>query len=121
MEFMTVTKSGIIIESINEDTVACYFTDGKNAYGVNKELLFFVNHQWIDLKLKQKFIGFFQYKSVSHNLMFDNDNITYNVGVETEDNSYRYKYTMSINTGVKIKAEKFDQDKLIDTRTMVVK
>jgi hypothetical protein len=48
--------------------------------------------------------------------LFNNSQfIIYNVGINTIDDNYRYKYTMIIDdNAIKFKAEKFQEDKLIE-------
>ena len=121
MKFEAIAKSGIITDKITEDTATCYFTDKYNAYGATNDLLFFANHQIIDLKLKQKFIQFFQYKTASHSLLYEHECITYNIGFITEDMTYTYKYTMQICNNISIIAEKLDHDQIIDKRIVEVK
>jgi len=95
-----------------------YFQSKKNCFGVNNKLEFFINNQIFDFKLKQKILKFFQYKEVSHSLMFDVEDICYNIGIEAEDDNYQYKYTMIIKseTNVDFLAQKFDNGKEIEKR-----
>ena len=95
-----LTKSDILISEIDSTFVndvseikLCYFTDGNNFYGVKDNLNFFIN----------------------------NEDTTYFLGIEATDGNYKYKYTMSINDNVYIKAEKFDNNEKIDERVIQIK
>ena len=123
-----LTKSDILISEIDStfindisDIKLCYFTDGNNFYGVKDNLNFFINNEVIDLKLNQKILKCFQYKTNCYNLFNNNEDTTYFLGIETTDGNYKYKYTMSINENVYIKAEKFDNDEKIDERVIQIK
>ena len=123
-----LTKSDILISEIDStfikdvaDIKLCYFTDGNNFYGVKDNLNFFINNEVIDLKLNQKILQYFQYKTNRYNLFNNNEDTTYFFGIETTDGNYKYKYTMSINENVYIKAEKFDNDEKIDERVIQIK
>lgn len=123
-----LTKSDILISEIDStfikdfsDIKLCYFTDGNNFYGVKDNLNFFINNEVIDLKLNQKILKYFQYKTNRYNLFNNNEDTTYFLGIETTDGNYKYKYTMSINENVYIKAEKFDNDEKIDERVIQIK
>lgn len=123
-----LTKSDILISEIDStfikdvsDIKLCYFTDGNNFYGVKDNLNFFINNEVIDLKLNQKILKYFQYKTNRYNLFNNNENTTYFLGIETTDGNYKYKYTMSINENVYIKAEKFDNNEKIDERVIQIK
>lgn len=123
-----LTKSDILISEIDStfikdvaDIKLCYFTDGNNFYGVKDNLNFFINNEVIDLKLKQKILQYFQYKTNRYNLFNNNEDTTYFLGIDTTDGNYKYKYTMSINENVYIKAEKFDNDEKIDERIIRIK
>lgn len=123
-----LTKSDILISEIDStfindvsDIKLCYFTDGNNFYGVKDNLNFFINNEVIDLKLNQKILQYFQYKTNRYNLFNNNEDTTYFLGIDTTDGNYKYKYTMSINENVYIKAEKFDNDEKIDERVIQIK
>lgn len=123
-----LTKSDILISEIDStfikdvaDIKLCYFTDGNNFYGVKDNLNFFINNEVIDLKLNQKILKYFQYKTNCYNLFNNNEDTTYFLGIDTTDGNYKYKYTMSINENVYIKAEKFDNDEKIDERVIQIK
>lgn len=123
-----LTKSDILISEIDStfikdvsDIKLCYFTDGNNFYGVKDNLNFFINNEVIDLKLNQKILKYFQYKTNRYNLFNNNEDTTYFLGIETTDGNYKYKYTMSINENVYIKAEKFDNNEKIDERVIQIK
>lgn len=123
-----LTKSDILISEIDStfikdfsDIKLCYFTDGNNFYGVKDNLNFFINNEVIDLKLNQKILQYFQYKTNRYNLFNNNEDTTYFLGIETTDGNYKYKYTMSINENVYIKAEKFDNNEKIDERVIQIK
>ena len=123
-----LTKSDILISEIDStfindisDIKLCYFTDGNNFYGVKDNLNFFINNEVIDLKLNQKILKYFQYKTNRYNLFDNNEDTTYFLGIETTDGNYRYKYTMSINENIYIKAEKFDNDEKMDERVIQIK
>lgn len=123
-----LTKSDILISEIDStfikdvsDIKLCYFTDGNNFYGVKDNLNFFVNNEVIDLKLNQKILKYFQYKTNRYNLFNNNEDTTYFLGTETTDGNYKYKYTMSINESIYIKAEKFDNNEKIDERVIQIK
>ena len=123
-----LTKSDILISEIDStfikdvsDIKLCYFTDGNNFYGVKDNLNFFINNEVIDLKLKQKILKYFQYKTNRYNLFNNNEDTTYFLGIETTDGNYKYKYTISINENVYIKAEKFDNNEKIDERVIQIK
>lgn len=123
-----LTKSDILISEIDStfikdvaDIKLCYFTDGNNFYGVKDNLNFFVNNEVIDLKLNQKILKYFQYKTNCYNLFNNNEDTTYFLGIDTTDGNYKYKYTMSINENVYIKAEKFDNNEKIDERVIQIK
>lgn len=123
-----LTKSDILISEIDStfikdvsDIKLCYFTDGNNFYGVKDNLNFFINNEVIDLKLNQKILQYFQYKTNRYNLFNNNENTTYFLGIDTTDGNYKYKYTMSINDNVYIKAEKFDNNEKIDERLIQIK
>nr|DAL00762.1 MAG TPA: hypothetical protein [Caudoviricetes sp.] len=123
-----LTKSDILISEIDStfikdfsDIKLCYFTDGNNFYGVKDNLNFFINNEVIDLKLNQKILQYFQYKTNRYNLFDNDEDTTYFLGIETTDGNYKYKYTMSINENVYIKAEKFDNDEKIDERVIQIK
>ena len=123
-----LTKSDILISEIDStfindvsDIKLCYFTDGNNFYGVKDNLNFFINNEVIDLKLNQKILKYFQYKTNRYNLFNNNEDTTYFLGIGTTDGNYKYKYTMSINENVYIKAEKFDNDEKIDERIIQIK
>lgn len=123
-----LTKLDILISEIDStfikdvaDIKLCYFTDGNNFYGVKDNLNFFINNEVIDLKLNQKILKYFQYKTNCYNLFNNNEDTTYFLGIDTTDGNYKYKYTMSINENVYIKAEKFDNDEKIDERVIQIK
>lgn len=123
-----LTKSDILISEIDStfikdvaDIKLCYFTDGNNFYGVKDNLNFFINNEVIDLKLNQKILKYFQYKTNCYNLFNNNEDTTYFLGIDTTDGNYKYKYTMSIDENVYIKAEKFDNDEKIDERVIQIK
>ena len=123
-----LTKSDILISEIDStfindisDIKLCYFTDGNNFYGVKDNLNFFINNEVIDLKLNQKILKYFQYKTNCYNLFNNNEDTTYFFGIETTDGNYKYKYIMSINENVYIKAEKFDNNEKIDERVIQIK
>jgi len=123
-----LTKSDILISEIDStfikdfsDIKLCYFTDGNNFYGVKDNLNFFINNEVIDLKLNQKILQYFQYKTNRYNLFDNDEDTTYFLGIDTTDGNYKYKYTMSINENVYIKAEKFDNDEKIDERVIQIK
>lgn len=123
-----LTKLDILISEIDStfikdvsDIKLCYFTDGNNFYGVKDNLNFFINNEVIDLKLNQKILKYFQYKTNRYNLFNNNEDTTYFLGIETTDGNYKYKYTMSINENVYIKAEKFDNNEKIDERVIQIK
>lgn len=123
-----LTKSDILISEIDStfvndtsDIKLCYFTDGNNFYGVKDNLNLFINNEVIDLKLNQKILKYFQYKTNRYNLFDNNEDTTYFLGIETTDGNYKYKYTMSINENVYIKAEKFDNNEKIDERVIQIK
>lgn len=123
-----LTKSDILISEIDStfikdvsDIKLCYFTDGNNFYGAKDNLNFFINNEVIDLKLNQKILKYFQYKTNRYNLFNNNEDTTYFLGIETTDGNYKYKYTMSINENVYIKAEKFDNNEKIDERVIQIK
>nr|DAW77866.1 MAG TPA: hypothetical protein [Caudoviricetes sp.] len=123
-----LTKSDILISEIDStfindvsDIKLCYFTDGNNFYGVKDNLNFFINNEVIYLKLNQKILKYFQYKTNRYNLFNNNEDTTYFLGIETTDGNYKYKYTMSINENVYIKAEKFDNNEKIDERVIQIK
>ena len=123
-----LTQSDILISEIDStfindtsDIKLCYFTDGNNFYGVKDNLNFFVNNEVIDLKLNQKILKYFQYKTNCYNLFNNNEDTTYFLGIEATDGNYKYKYTMSINENVYIKAEKFDNNEKIDERVIQIK
>jgi len=120
------TKSGILISegqgvlrNIAPSEIKCiYFEDEKYCYGVKDNSHFFINNQEFDFKLNQKILKFFQYKTATHNLMLDTDGIEYNVGIETEDGDYKYKYTMTIKSpkNIVFTAQKFESEKEIAHR-----
>ena len=123
-----LTKSDILISEIDStfindisDIKLCCFTDGNNFYGVKDNLNFFINNEVIDLKLNQKILKCFQYKTNCYNLFNNNEDTTYFLGIETTDGNYKYKYTMSINESIYIKAEKFDNNEKIDERVIQIK
>lgn len=123
-----LTKSDILISEIDStfikdfsDIKLCYFTDGNNFYGVKDNLNFFINNEVIDLKLNQKILQYFQYKTNRYNLFDNDEDTTYFLGIDTTDGNYKYKYTMSINENVYIKAEKFDNNEKIDERVIQIK
>lgn len=123
-----LTKSDILISEIDStfikdfsDIKLCYFTDGNNFYGVKDNFNFFINNEVIDLKLNQKILQYFQYKTNRYNLFDNDEDTTYFLGIDTTDGNYKYKYTMSINENVYIKAEKFDNDEKIDERVIQIK
>lgn len=123
-----LTKLDILISEIDStfikdfsDIKLCYFTDGNNFYGVKDNLNFFINNEVIDLKLNQKILQYFQYKTNRYNLFDNDEDTTYFLGIDTTDGNYKYKYTMSINENVYIKAEKFDNDEKIDERVIQIK
>lgn len=123
-----LTKLDILISEIDStfikdvsDIKLCYFTDGNNFYGVKDNLNFFINNEVIDLKLNQKILKYFQYKTNCYNLFNNNEDTTYFLGIDTTDGNYKYKYTMSINENVYIKAEKFDNNEKIDERVIQIK
>jgi hypothetical protein len=95
---------------------SCYFTDGKSYYGVNNKLQFFINNNIFDFKLKQEINSYFQFKTIHHDLLNDFDNMSYNVGINTNDNKYQYRYTMVIFNDIKIICQKYDNDKLINEK-----
>jgi len=119
-----ITKSDILISETTgaflEDTKnikSFYFTDGEIYCGVKDNLHFFINHQEIDLKLNQKILKFFQYKEVAVGLTQDYEDIVYNIGIDTEDNKYTYKYTMQIDTEtIYLLAQKFDEGNQIEQK-----
>jgi len=120
-----LTKSDILISEVDSDFIKdvddiklCYFTDGDNFYGVKNNLNFFINNEVIDLKLNQKILRYFQYKTNCYNLFNNNEDTAYFLGIETTDGDYRYKYTMSIDGGISIKAEKYDNEKKEDERVI---
>lgn len=123
------TQQGLLlIEGVNEfpkedqNLKRVYFADKIKCYGINNDLTFFINHETIDLKLKQNVINFFQYKTAKQNLCTNENSTAYNIGVMTEDNQYTYKYTMCIETsGVCIIAEKFENNIEIDSRILKVR
>ena len=74
-----------------------------------------MNNKVFDFKLKQKITSFFQFKTQKYSLFNNSQFIIYNVGINTIDDNYRYKYTMIIDdNAIKFKAEKFQEDKLIE-------
>jgi hypothetical protein len=122
MHWEILTKNDILISeydnSFLEDTrdiKICYFTDGNVFCGVKDNLNFFINNKVFDFKLKQKITSFFQFKTQKYSLFNNSQFIIYNVGINTIDDNYRYKYTMIIDdNAIKFKAEKFQEDKLIE-------
>ncbi len=109
-------KTSTFLED-TKDIKLCYFTDGDIFCGVRDDLLFFINHQIIDLKLNQKIIKFFQYKEVAVGLTNDSECVTYNVGIDTEDDIYTYKYTMQISDDeIYLLAQKFDNGKELENK-----
>ena len=114
-----VSEGQGVLRNIDTSEIKClYFEDGKYCYGVDNALHFFINHQIFDFKLNQKILKFFQYKTAAHNLMLDKESVVYNVGIETEDGEYQYKYTMVIQSHnhVEFVAQKIDNGKEIATR-----
>lgn len=122
MHWEILTKNDILISeydnSFLEDTrdiKICYFTDGNIFCGVKDNLNFFINNKVFDFKLKQKITSFFQFKTQKYSLFNNSQLIIYNVGINTVDDNYKYKYTMIIDDNtIKFKAEKFQEDKLIE-------
>jgi uncharacterized protein YaaW (UPF0174 family) len=122
MHWEILTKNDILISeydnSFLEDTrdiKICYFTDGNVFCGVKDNLNFFINNKVFDFKLKQKITSFFQFKTQKYSLFNNSQLIIYNVGINTVDDNYKYKYTMIIDdNAIKFKAEKFQEDKLIE-------
>ncbi len=117
LHWQLLTESDILISEYDNESFSnidnikiFYFTDGKNYYGIKNNLMFFVNNQVIDLKLQQKIIDFFQYKEDSFDLFSNSLNTSYFIGINTEDNRFKFKYTMIINSDVEIIAEKFSDD-----------
>lgn len=124
MHWEILTKNDILISetdnSFLEDTrdiKICYFTDGKIFCGVKDDLNFFIDNQVIDFKLKQKITSFFQFKTQKYNLFNNNQSVIYNVGINTVDGNYKYKYTMIIELEkISVKAEKFEEGTLLEHR-----
>ena len=119
-----MTKSGVVVTEINEQILneannirMLYFTNGQNVYGVSQDLRFFINRHEFDFNLKgQRITRFFQYKTMHHNLMASNENISYHLGIDTEDGNYAYTYTMNIEDTVTIIAQKKENGVVIDER-----
>lgn len=119
------TNSGILVsegqgvlQKIAPSEIKCmYFEDEMNCYGVDNKLHFFINHQVFDFKLNQKILEFFQYKTAAHNLMLDQENVEYNIGIKTEDDKYQYTYTMTIKSQeIIFTAQRFEDGKEIANR-----
>jgi len=123
-----LTKSDILVSEYDDEPMKnikhikiCYFTDGDNYYGIKNNLMFFVNQMVIDLKLKQRIIDFFQYKTDEFDLFTNMMHTKYQIGMNTTDDNYKYKYTMVIDDPyINIIAEKYDNDKKIDEKIMKV-
>lgn len=129
MHWEIITKNDILISEQgssflkdSKDIKACYFTDGKLTCGVDNKLNFFVNKIMFDLKLKQKINSFFQFKTAKYNLFTNRQEISYNIGINTEDDKYTYKYTMVIFNGkVDLMAVKKENDLIIESKCITLK
>lgn len=129
MHWEILTKNDILISEHNSsflkdmnDIKLCYFTDGKNFYGVNNDLTFFVNSKIFDFKISEKIISFFQFKSVKFDLIANEQNLKYNIGINTESDTNICKYTMLIDVNiVQFIAEKLNNKKeVIDRRVLIL-